>query len=122
MAASDPKQKPVAKADHRTDATPAADGTAPIQPGGLQLNEAVGAPITTNPPRGVNEPPSNQIADEEAAAGLQKHVQETIDSEEARGWRGARQRKAVPNSAYTLAGVSRGDATPETVVVTPRST
>lgn len=128
MAASDPKQKPVAKADeqksarpqaHTTSDTPAGSGSAPIDPSRLQPNEAVGAPITTNPPRGVGEAPSNQIADEEAAAGLQKHVQDTLDSEEERGWRGQRQVKPVPNSAYTLQGVGRGDPTPETVVVTP---
>ena len=138
MAASDPKQKPVAKADertansdakpnhgtrsqaHATSDTPAGAGSAPIDPSRLQPGEAVGAPITTNPPRGVGEAPSNQIADEPAAGDLQRHVQSVIDDEEARGFRGVRRTKPVPNSVYTLQGVGRGDPTPETVVVTPR--
>ncbi len=99
---------------------PAAD-VAPISPGGLQRGESPTAPLTTNPPRGVDELPSNQIADEPAAAALQKHVQDTLDRETEQGFRGDSKKNRTPNSAYTLQGVGRGDATPETTVHTPSS-
>lgn len=94
---------------------------APISPAGLQVGEAPTAPLTTNPPRGVDELPSNAIADEPAAAGLQRHVQAVLDKETAQGFRGDPGKNRTPNSAYTLAGVGRGDATPETTVHTPSS-
>lgn len=100
--------------------TPAAE-PAPISPQFLQRGESATSPLTTNPPRGVDEPPSNQIADEPAAAALQKHVQDVIDKETAQGFRGDPGKNRTPNSAYTLAGVNRGDATPETTVFTPSS-
>lgn len=102
-----------------TDQTPAADGTAPIVAGRTQQGELSTAPITTNPPRGVGEAPANQVADEPAAAALQKFMQERVDKEQAAGHRGTKM-DTTPNSAYTLRGVGRGDPTPETTVVTPR--
>ena len=115
-------QKPTAKASPgvTTDKTPAADGQAPYDPRLLQPGEAVGAPVTTNPPRGVDELPANQIADEPAAAALQEHVQKTLDKEQERGYRGIRGEKPFPNKNYTLQGVGQGLPTPETTVVTPR--
>jgi hypothetical protein len=98
-----------------------APDVAPISPGGLQYGEKVGTPLTTNPPRGVDEAPSTQIADEPAAAALQKHVQDRVDAETKQGYRGDANKNRTPNSAYTLAGVNRGDATPETTVHTPSS-
>lgn len=102
-------------------ATPAKAAVAPISPAGLQRGEAPTAPLTTNPPRGVDEAPSNQIADEPAAAALQKHVQETVNKETAQGYRGDPGKNRTPNSAYTLRGVGRGDPNPETTVHTPSS-
>lgn len=104
-------------------ATPAAESpaVAPVSPQFLQRGETVSAPLTTNPPRGVDEAPSNQIADEPAAAALQKHVQDVLDKETAQGYRGDPGKNRTPNSAYTLAGVGRGDANPETTVHTPSS-
>lgn len=99
----------------------AAPAVAPISPIGLQRGESPSAPLTTNPPRGVDEPPSDQIADEPAAAALQKHVQGVISKESAQGYRGDPGKNRTPNSAYTLQGVGRGDATPETTVHTPSS-
>lgn len=104
--------------------TPAKASTqdvAPVNPAYLQPGETVSAPLSTNPPRGVNEPPSDQIADEPAAAALQKHVQKVVDAETAQGYRGDPNKNRTPNSAYTLQGVGRGDANPETTVTTPTS-
>lgn len=111
MTPSTPAQKPVAKTEEPQ--------VAPVNPAYLQANEKSSAPLTTNPPRGVGEAPSNQIADEPAAADLQKHVQKTLDDEEARGFRGQKRGNAVPNENYTLRGVGRGLPTPETTVYTP---
>lgn len=91
----------------------------PQDPGRLQPNETVSGPLSTNPPRGPGEPAANTVADEPAAKALQEHIQGVIDSEEARGWRGARKSKATPNKNYTLAGVNAGLPTPETTVFTP---
>jgi hypothetical protein len=102
-------------------ATAKAAPVAPISPGGLQRGEKVGTPLTTNPPRGVDELPSDQVADEPAAAALQEHVKGIIDKETAQGYRGDPSKNRTPNSAYTLAGVGRGDPTPETTVHTPSS-
>lgn len=93
----------------------------PVHPGGMQVGETESAPLTTRVPRGVDELPSDQLADEPAARGLQEHVKEVIDREQAQGYRGDPNKNRTPNSAYTLAGVSRGDATPETTVHTPTS-
>jgi hypothetical protein len=98
-----------------------ANSVAPTDPTRLQMGQKVDGLLSTNPPRGVDEPPSDQIADEPGAAALQGHVQETINRENEQGWRGARQGKPVPNSHYTLAGVNAGKPTPETVVHTPTS-
>jgi hypothetical protein len=96
-------------------------GAAPTDPTRLQPNQKTTGMLSTNPPRAVDELPAGHIADEPAAATLQKQVQDTLDSEEARGFRGAKKFNAVPNEAYTLKGVGRGDPTPETVVYTPES-
>ena len=105
-----------------TSAKPAGSAdTTPISPGGLQQGERTSAPLTTRVPRGVNEPPSDTIADEPAAAALQKHVQDVILKEEAQGFRGDPDKNRTPNEAYTLRGVGRGDPTPETTVYTPTS-
>jgi hypothetical protein len=110
----------------QTDQTPAGSGSAPVDPRAIQIGEAVDAPLTTNPPRGVGEPPSNATAEfdgarEPAAADLQDHVQKMLDEEEAKGYRGTKVGSSVPNEAYTLQGQAKGMATPETTVVTPRS-
>jgi hypothetical protein len=95
-------------------------GDSAVMPGRFQPGEAFdAAAVTTNPPRGVGEPPANALADEPAARELQEHAQEVIDKEEEQGYRGVKT-QVVPNSAYTLQGVGRGDPTPETTVVTPR--
>lgn len=93
----------------------------PVSPAGLQRGENPSAPLTTRVPRGVDEAPSRQLADEPSARALQEHVHEVIAKEEAQGFRGDPGKNRTPNSAYTLAGVSRGDATPETTVYTPSS-
>lgn len=94
----------------------------PVSPAGLQPGERASAPTTTRVPRGVDEAPSNQIADEPAAKALQEHVQKVIDTEQAQGYRGdPNKNRHAPNEAYTLRGVGRGDATPETTVYTPSS-
>jgi hypothetical protein len=99
----------------------AADQT-PVSPAGLQPGERASAPTTTRAPRGVDEAPSNQIADEPAAKALQEHVQKVIDTEQAQGYRGdPNKNRHAPNEAYTLRGVGRGDPTPETTVHTPSS-
>jgi hypothetical protein len=119
MTTNAPKdQKPVAKADPQPK-TEAKAEPAPIGAGGLQPGQSVGVPITTRPPRGVDELPSDAVAEEEAAAGLQEHVQNVLKEETERGYRGYRKDKPTPNSAYTLAGVGRGDPTPETTIHTP---
>jgi hypothetical protein len=110
-------QKPVARTEK--DETSVDMSLPPVDPRGLQSNEAGRAPLTTNPPRGVGEAPSNQIADEVAAADLQKHVQKTLDDEEKRGFRGQKRKNRVPNENYTLKGVGQGLPTPETTVYTP---
>jgi hypothetical protein len=102
-----------------TDQTPAADGTAPIVAGRTQQGELATAPVTTNPPRGVGEAPADQVADEPAAASLQEFMQKRVDAEQAAGHRGTKM-DPTPRSAYTLRGVGRGEATPESTVVTPR--
>jgi hypothetical protein len=101
--------------------TAASREQAPIHPGGLQAGESTSAPLTTRVPRGVNEPASDTIADEPAAADLQKHVRDVIAKEEAQGYRGDPDKNRTPNSAYTLQGVGRGDPNPETTVYTPSS-
>lgn len=105
----------------KTDQTPAADGSAPIVAGRTQQGEVVNAPVSTNPPRGVGEAPADQVADEPAAAALQKFMQERVDAEQAKGHRGTKM-DPTPRSAYTLRGVGRGEPTPESTVVTPRGT
>ena len=100
---------------------PESTAVAPISPTGLQVGERTSAPITTNPPRGVNEPASNAIAGEEVAAELQKHVQSVIDKESAQGYRGDPNKNRTPNENYTLRGVGKGLPTPETTVYTPSS-
>lgn len=93
----------------------------PVNPAYLQAGEKVSAPLSTNPPRGVDELPANAVADEPGAAALQNHVQKVVDAETAQGYRGDPNKNRTPNSAYTLAGVGRGDANPETTVTTPTS-
>lgn len=105
----------------KTTETEASSSAAPVNPTFLQQGESVSAPLSTRVPRGVNEPASDTIADEPAAAALQEHVQKVIDKEQAQGYRGDANKNRTPNSAYTLQGVGRGDATPETTVVTPSS-
>lgn len=91
----------------------------PADPRGFQPGQAVSGAISTNPPRGVGELPSDALADEPGGAAVQKAVQERIDQEEALGFRGDAAKNRTPNSAYTLQGVGRGDPTPETTVHTP---
>jgi hypothetical protein len=114
--------KPAPKAGDPVDGVTAnGPEVAPIDPRGLQPNQAVTGVLSTNPPRGVGELPADAIAEEPSAANVQRIIKAQIDSEEERGYRGARRAKAVPNHAYTLAGVNAGEPTPETVVHTPRS-
>jgi hypothetical protein len=119
MANEPAKKTAAAPKTHQTDQTPAADGTAPVAAGRTQQGELSNAPLSTNPPRGVGEAPSNQIADEPAAAGLQEFMQERVDKEQAAGHRGTKM-DTTPNENYTLRGVGKGLPTPETQVVTPR--
>jgi hypothetical protein len=101
---------------------PTQDAT-PIPAGRSQPGENVTGVVTTNPPRGVDEAPSDLLADEPAARALQEHVKGVIDEETAQGYRGANT-DPTPNENYTLSGVG-GDSpapTPETVVTTPKST
>jgi hypothetical protein len=113
--ATEPAKKTVSKPET------AKPGDTPINPGTLQQGENTSAPLTTRVPRGVNEPASDTIADEPAAADLQRHVKSVIDKEEAQGYRGDPNKNRTPNEAYTLRGVGRGDPTPETTVYTPTS-
>lgn len=94
---------------------------APLDPRYLQPRQNVVGVVSTNPPRGVDELPADHITDEPSMAAVQKQVHERIAQETKDGFRGARGPKAVPNSAYTLAGVNAGTPNPETVVHTPSS-
>lgn len=100
-------------------ATPAT-GDAPVAAGRFQPGEQVSAPLTTNPPRGVDEAPSNLLADEPGARALQEAVRDKVEDETAKGYRGANT-DPTPNYNYTLAGQGEGAPTPETVVITPKT-
>jgi hypothetical protein len=113
--------KPDAPADGVTANGPDVSDVQVISHAQPQVNEKVTGMISTNPPRGVDELPSDHIADEPSAAATQSHVHKIIDEETARGYRGERKSKPVPNKNYTLAGVNAGLPTPETVVHTPVS-
>lgn len=93
---------------------------APVQAGRSQPGEAVTAPLTNRPPRGVGEPPADVLADEPAARALQEAVNEVIHKETEQGFRGYNT-DPTPNEAYTLRGVGKGMPTPETTVVTPNA-
>lgn len=95
--------------------------SAPVQAGRQQLGEATeGVQFTTRVPRGVGEPASDAVAKHDGVAATQKAVQRTVDEETEKGYRG-QQASGVPNENYTVAGVTAGLPTPETVVHTPRS-
>jgi hypothetical protein len=119
-----PAQKATPKAttaDNDSTANTETTKSGPVRPHGLQLGEKVDGPLTTRPARGVNEPASDTVADEPSAAALQNHVQQVIDEETKRGFRGAKKdNDNNPNYNYTLRGVGEGLPTPETTVHTPK--
>lgn len=93
---------------------------APVQAGRQQLGEATeGTTFTTRVPRGVGEPAADAKAEHAGLRLTQESVQKTVDDENAKGYRG-QQVSVVPNENYTVAGVTSGKPTPETVVYTPR--
>lgn len=102
-------------------ATAASNPAVTVNPGQLQVGESAGATITTRVPRGVDELPADHISEEPGAKALQEHVAAIMKKESDQGFRGDPGKNRTPNTAYTLAGVGRGDPTPETVVVTPSS-
>lgn len=73
---------------------------------------------SNNPPRGLNEPPADAIADEPAAGDLQRHIADRFAAEADAGHRGKKD-DPTPRENYTLAGVTSDAQVPETVVVTP---
>ncbi len=78
-------------------------------------------PLSTNAPRGLNEPPANAKANEPAAASLQEHLAGVVAKEQEQGFRGVRV-DPTPRENYTLRGVvDPRKQVPETTVVTPRS-
>jgi hypothetical protein len=105
--------------DTTTQHQTAATGTAPVGAGRFQPGEEVSAPLTTNPPRGLNEAPSNLLADEPGARALQEAVRDVVVAETEAGFRGYNT-DPTPNEAYTLKGVGEGQPNPETTVVTPK--
>lgn len=92
---------------------------APVRVGRQQLGEKVEGAVTSRAPRGVGEPASDAKSDEEGVRLTQESVQKQVDEETAKGYRG-QQVSSVPNSHYTVAGVTSGKPTPETTVYTPR--
>lgn len=96
------------------------EGPAPVPAGRSQAGEAVTAPLTNRPPRGLDELPSDFVPDEEAAAGLINEVRRVVDKETEQGYRGFNT-DPTPNYNYTLKGVGEGLPTPETVVITPKA-
>lgn len=112
--------KTITGEDTTTAATPAATGDGVVAAGRFQPGETVSAPLTTNPPRGVDEAPSNLLADEPGARALQEAVKEIVTKETEQGYRGANT-DPTPNENYTLQGVGAEKPTPETTVITPRS-
>ena len=92
---------------------------APVQVGRQQLGERVDGPVTTRAPRGVGEPASDTVGDDEGIRAAQEGAQKTVDEETAKGYRGE-QADPTPNENYTVAGVTAGAPTPETTVFTPR--
>jgi hypothetical protein len=94
--------------------------TAPVAVGRAQLGEKVEGTLTTRVPRGVGEPAADALASEhDGVKALQEHVQKTVDAENERGFRGE-QVGGYDNHAYTVAGVTAGEPTPETTTFTPR--
>lgn len=94
-------------------------GTAPVAPGRFQPGEQVTAPLTTNPPRGLDELPSDALAEDAAGRDVQEQVNAVMQEEQEKGYRGY-DTDPTPNRNYTLAGQAEGADTPETVVITPR--
>ena len=95
-------------------------GVTPVMAGRGQAGEAAPAVITNRVPRGVDEPPSDLLAEEPGARALQEAVRDKIDAETEKGYRGVNT-DPTPNYNYTLKGVGENLPTPETVVITPTS-
>lgn len=92
----------------------------PHSAGRHQLGESTeGLSVTTRAPRGVGEPPADAKADGGGVRELQDAVQKQADEENEKGYRGSTP-DPTPNEHYTVAGVTSGKPTPETVVFTPR--
>lgn len=111
--------KPDGEVKHNTVRDTAATGSAPVAPGRFQPGEQVTAPLTTNPPRGLDELPSDHVTDDPAGRSVQEQVNAVIKEETEKGYRGY-DTDPTPNRNYTVAGQGEGAPTPETVVVTPR--
>lgn len=95
-------------------------GEAPRLARGTQIGERLEQSVTTNSPRGVGELPSDYVhGGEGGLADGQRRVKAMIDEENEKGYRGTVP-DPTPNENYTVAGVTRGLPTPETVVYTPR--
>lgn len=111
-------EKAAAKPQGQNQAKPTQQ--APVQAGRQQVGEATeGVTFTTRVPRGVGEPAADAKAEHDGLRLTQESVQKTVDDENAKGYRG-QQVSQVPNENYTIAGVTKGLPTPETVVFTPR--
>lgn len=93
---------------------------APASVGRSQQGEKTDSTPTSRVPRGVGEPASDALAEHEGLKATQEAVKKTVDADNERGFRGV-STSPVPNENYTVAGVTKGLPTPETVVYTPRS-
>ena len=106
-----------------TKPTSESKSTAPVQPvaaGRFQAGEAAPATITTRVPRGVGEPAADTVASEPSAKSTQAAVKAAVDKDTEQGFRGANT-DPTPNENYTVAGVTAGLPTPETVSFTPKA-
>ena len=92
---------------------------APVRAGRLQAGEAHDGLVSTRVPRGVGEPPADAKADDKGLRSAQDAVEKQVREDSEKGYRG-QQVSGVDNHAYTVAGVTAGEPTPETVVYTPR--
>ena len=92
---------------------------APRTVGRQQLGEKVTGTVTTRVPRGVGEPPADALSDDPGIRLTQESVRDQVNADIEKGFRGT-QADPTPNENYTVAGVTAGAPTPETVVYTPR--
>lgn len=106
------------KVEQKTDEVATTAVSGPTAAGRLQPGEKAEG-LSTRPPRGVGEPASDAIADDEHLAEAQLAVHEQVKTESEQGFRGV-QVDSTPNEHYTVAGVTAGKPVPETAVNTPR--